>query len=148
MRLVARATATTHICVDPAAGRVDLDIVYFWASRGVRLPSCAPVRFFAVITNAGDVDEPRLATLVGTQGGREIYRQSRRVSAAVGGWCAPSVYSFPEYRPTKPGPIRWVLTVHDDAPDLDKACRTTFVRAAPKPPRPWWAAWRPIAAHR
>lgn len=138
----ARTTAMTEVCVDPAAARVDLDIVYFWASRGVRLPNCAPIRFFAVIANTGEVDEPRAATLVGLQGGREVYRRTKRVSAPVGGWCAPRVYSFPEYRPTKPGPIRWVLTVHDDEPDLDKACRKTFVRAAPKPrPRPWWAAW-------
>jgi len=75
------------------------------------------------IRNAGTVNQPRPATLVGVQNGVTVYTQTLQVSDPPGG--GNSRFAFPAYTPTVTGTITWTLTLQDDNPDT--ATGTTAV---------------------
>ena len=109
---------------------VDLDIegflvTRFWTDRMLRRrPDGIEIRLF--IENEGDSGAPRPATVVGTQNGLEIYRETMDVRADLGVDFA--VFDFPSYIPTARGDIHWTATIDDDDPDLDEATATTRIR--------------------
>jgi hypothetical protein len=109
---------------DVPAGDVDLDIVRFKATRKVKVNK--PVKFRLKVRNVGQADGDTLATLVGTQNGEEVHRQSARVAAAAG---THAKVRFERYRPTAEGEIVWTVTLDDAHPADNSATAVTAVKA-------------------
>ena len=78
------------------------------------------------VYNAGEVDEPRLATVVGMQGATVVYSETMMVSDMIDG--EPTLYKFLSYDPENAGMIQWTATIADDDPDVDVATATTWAR--------------------
>jgi len=117
------------IC-EPVVGGVDLDIFKFQVSRRVLVENPdAPgqvVKIKLWVYNAGEVDEPRPATVVGMQGSTVVYSETMMVSDKING--GPKLYKFLSYDPERGGRIRWTATIADDDPDVDVATATTWAR--------------------
>ncbi|MBI5684478.1 MAG: choice-of-anchor D domain-containing protein [Verrucomicrobia bacterium] len=77
------------------------------------------------VANAGRVNQPRPATIVGTRNGTEIYRQSQSVFAPVGGNSVN--FQFPAYTPTQSGTIYWRATIQNSATSSSTATARTSV---------------------
>jgi PKD repeat protein len=119
-------TATTTATISEApTGDVDLDIKSFRVTKRVRLDNVRPVRIVLSVRNDGQVDEPRLATVVGMLGAVEVYRESLDVFDDVGD--GSSRFAFPEYVPDMSGDIMWQATIEDDDIDEDMATALTTV---------------------
>jgi PKD repeat protein len=119
-------TATTTATIEPAVQLVDLDITRFSVRKSVKLRNGQSVTIEMTVANNGTVDEPRPATVVGTQNGDEVYNVTIQVSSTPGR--GGSQFSFPDYTPTETGDITWVATIADDDPDIDEATATTTVK--------------------
>ncbi len=122
-------SASTSATITPAAPppneNVDLDIDELGVSRTHILGRSRPINISLEVRNRGTVDAPRLATVVGTQNGREIYRNSMLVSAAVGR--GDREFRFPSYTPSSLGTLQWLATINDNDPDADQATTSTRV---------------------
>ena len=105
---------------------MDLDISRFRVTKNVRLAKVKPIVIVLTVRNGGAVDEPRMATVIGTQNGVEVYNQTQMVSDAVGD--GSSRVFFTPFVPDDSGDIRWVATIDDDDPDVDMATAVTSVR--------------------
>ena len=97
---------------------VDLDAVRLKATKKVSLARGKRIRLRVWIENPGSIDEARLATLTGVQGGVEVYNESLEV-ADMPGDDAAKRYAFPAYAPNATGDIVWSVTIADDDPDVD-----------------------------
>jgi hypothetical protein len=108
-------------------GEVDLDIASFRVTKRVSLrpPTTREVAVTLVVENNGDLDEPRDAVVIGTQGGAPVYEEQLAVWDPPGS--GPSAFRFPGYVPSTEGDIAWTAEVFDDAPDDDVATATTGV---------------------
>ncbi|HSB81402.1 MAG TPA: choice-of-anchor D domain-containing protein, partial [Candidatus Methylomirabilis sp.] len=105
------------------AGGLDLDIKRFRATKEVDVGE--QVRFRLVVKNAGQVEGQAPATLVGTQKGAEVYRETITVSAPLGR--TVSTFTFPPFTPTATGKIRWTVTIQDQNAGRNTATAVTKV---------------------
>jgi hypothetical protein len=64
------------------------------------------------------------ATVVGVQGGVEVYHETRAVSAPLGG---QSMTTFPSFMPSMTGEIEWTATLEDGNADDDTATDVSMV---------------------
>jgi VCBS repeat-containing protein len=119
--------ATVTVTVG-APGVVDLDIKSFRATKRVSLSKTKPVNFRLAVRNAGEVDEPRLATVEGRIGSSLVYTTSIPVRDDVGD--GTTTYIFDGYTPDTAGVIVWTVTIADDDPDVDEATAQTDVLAS------------------
>jgi len=110
--------------VTPQSSTVDLDISRFSVSKRASLKRMTTVGIKLVVVNSGTTDGSAPATLVGTQGGAEVYNQTITVSVPAG---STGRYKFPEYLPTAMGEINWTVTIADEDPDDDTATAVTTV---------------------
>jgi len=101
---------------------VDLDILSFSATGKVKRRR--DVTISLEIRNAGTLDEPRQATVVGVQNGTEAFSETKMVSAPVQG---STQYLFGPFTPKVVGDIEWSVTISDDDPDEDTATSVTRV---------------------
>lgn len=122
------ATAVTRVIGEPSGGSngVDLDVRRFRTTSSVSSSTGAAVKIRLAVENNGDLDEARDATLVGMQGGVEVYSETLSVADGLGDRGATN-YRFPSYQPNATGEIVWMLVVLDDDPDLDEAFAVTRV---------------------
>jgi hypothetical protein len=105
---------------------LDLDIAQFRTTGRVRLARVKPVEIQLTVLNAGVAEGSALATVVGTQDGIEVYRETLEVSDAVGN--GRTRVPFPSYVPDAAGEILWTAILADEDPDDDVATATTVVR--------------------
>lgn len=105
------------------SGDLDLEVRRFKATRKVKVGQ--PVKFQLRVKNVGQADGQTSATLVGIQGGQEVYRQTVAVSAAAG---TKARVKFPRYRPTAAGEIAWTVTMADWSPNNSEATAVTEVK--------------------
>ncbi len=113
------------LTIDLAAA-VDLDIARFQVSKHFSLAhGQAAIKIKLVVKNNGTVDQPRDATVVGQQGGVQIYNQTMAVSDPPGG--GRTAWVFPPFTPAVPEGIVWTATIADDDPDIDHESATTKV---------------------
>jgi hypothetical protein len=125
------ATNTASTTATIGDGIIDLDIAQFRVSKRARVDG-RPIRITLVVRNDGVVNSAeRPATVIGMQGGVEVYNRTLPVSDAVGD--GRSRFSFPaygppEYEPPTAGEIMWTATIADDDPDVDMATAVTVVR--------------------
>jgi uncharacterized protein (TIGR03382 family) len=120
--LAVTATATES----PPVG-VDVDIRRLIVPHHVivsrRSPSITPL---LEVRNTGTVDGTASATLVGSIGAAEVYRQTAPITLAAG---QRGRLTFPSYQidPTATGVILWVATIADGDPDVDRATARTIL---------------------
>jgi len=118
------ASATTSATI-AAQALSDLDITRFSASKNLKLGKSVTLKL--TVTNAGMLGVASAqATVVGVQGGSEVYRETLTVSDLAGD--GRSTFVFPSYKPTAAGEITWTAIVNDDDPDIDAATATTTVQ--------------------
>jgi PKD repeat protein len=120
-------TASTAATVGTAA-LVDLDIAKLNVTPKLRFANKRPFKIMLMVTNEGNVDSPRPATVVGVQNGVEVYNETMMVSAPIQDDDERGVFKFPNYMPTGSGAIIWTATIADDDPDVDEATARTEVR--------------------
>ncbi len=116
--------ATVTVTVTAPAQIVDLDIQQFRVTANVRVNQ--PIAVSLAVRNNGTVNAPRLATIVGQQGGVEVYRETMMVNDPVGG--GATTFNFQNFVPRLAVPVNWTATIDDDDPDIDVATATTNVR--------------------
>ncbi len=102
-------TATIAEAAQPD-GNVNLEIEEFDVESRYYLNQREAVEIELEVRNRGTADEPRMATVIGTQNGMEVYRQTMMVSAPVGGF-RDSEFEFPSFRPSQLGTIAWVAMI-------------------------------------
>ncbi len=124
--LSASETFTITVLPPPTGGGVDLHIVKFRVNRSVYLggEDDSSVHIRLVVKNNGTVNQSRPATVVGVQNGREVFRQTRLVSAPIG---RSATYRFRSFKPWATGDITWTITVANDSPHGDHATAVTHV---------------------
>ncbi|MFQ5804173.1 MAG: choice-of-anchor D domain-containing protein [Candidatus Methylomirabilales bacterium] len=115
----------TGIGQTPGPAVVDLDIAQFRTTKRVSLTRVKPISIILVVKNGGSIDEQRIATVTGMQGGQMVYNQTMDVSDPVGD--GRTRFNFPAYTPTASGDIMWTATITDDDPDVDSAMAVTRV---------------------
>lgn len=115
-------SATQSFTITVGAG-VDLDIDRFTVPGTGRVGRALTLSIN--VRNNGTVNQPRTATLTGTQNGVQVYNRSLQVSDPVGG--GTSQFAFPAFTPTVTGTISWKVEIFDDNPDVDVATGTTTV---------------------
>jgi hypothetical protein len=113
--------------VAEASVGLDLDVVRLKPTKKVSLDSGRKIRLRVWVRNSGAIDDARPMTLVGVQGGVEVYREAVDASD-VPGDDAATRYVFPTYVPESVGDILWAVTVADDDPDEDARSAVTRVR--------------------
>ena len=118
--------------VESSGAVVDLDIRDFKVKKRFQLGSADEIFVNLWVMNTGEVDEPRLAMVVGMQNGAVVYEQSLSVSDK-GGNRGGKKYKFPTFLPTEAGEILWMATILDDDPDIDEALAVTQVFGASLP---------------
>jgi hypothetical protein len=104
---------------------LDLDITHFTATKRVNLGSNKTVKISLAVKNMGALDGPCPATVVGVQGGEDVYTATELVSDAIGK--GSTTIDFPSYKPTTAGDIDWTVTVDDGDTDVDVATAETIV---------------------
>ena len=104
---------------------VDLDISGFRVTNRVSLARVRPVEILLVVRNNGIVNGSAIATVVGVQGGSEIYRESLQVSDNVGG--GHTTFEFRTFVPTAAGDITWTATIADQDADVDQATAVSTI---------------------
>ncbi len=117
-------TATIVAASPPPAGDANLEIDEMDVDRRYRLGQREALEVELEVRNTGTVEESRMATVVGTQNGVVVYRESMMVSAPAGGLRSRD-FDFPDFRPSQSGDIAWVATI---APNVDQATTTTDVQ--------------------
>jgi hypothetical protein len=118
--------------VETSTAVVDLDIRDFKVKKKFQLGSADEIFVNLWVVNTGEVDEPRLAMVVGMQNGAVVYEQSLSVSDK-GGNKGGRKYAFPSFLATEAGEILWMATILDDDPDIDEALAVTQVVGASQP---------------
>ena len=79
------------------------------------------------VKNHGSIEGgTTLATVVGTQGDVEVFRESQIVPAFAGK-NARTTLTFDSYTADETGVITWTATITDADPDVDTRVRTTKV---------------------
>ncbi len=116
--------ATVSVTVTPGGGLVDLDITQFRAGNRVNVGGTVTPSLG--VRNNGAVDAQRPATVVGVQGGVQVYNETIQVSDALGG--GATTFNFPSFDVAGGGNITWTATIVDDDADVDQATATTRVR--------------------
>jgi hypothetical protein len=106
-------------------GSLDLDIHAFRVTPRLKYDKVKPIDISLEVQNAGMVNGQATATVIGMQGGVEIYNQTLAVFDLVGG--GHSRFHFPSYLPLAPGEIVWTVTIGDANPDDDTLMFTTLV---------------------
>jgi hypothetical protein len=101
----------------------DLDI------QAILVPSFAsvtrgPISVGLSVQNNGATNVPAPATIVGVQNTVEVYRETKNVSAPLGGGKGTK---FPSFNPTGTGNITWTATLTDGNADNDTATAVTTV---------------------
>jgi hypothetical protein len=101
----------------------DLDI------QAILVPSFAsvtrgPISVGLSVQNNGATNVPAPATIVGVQNTVEVYRETKNVSAPLGGGKGTK---FPSFNPTSTGNITWTATLTDGNADNDTATAVTTV---------------------
>jgi hypothetical protein len=104
---------------------VDLDIRRLRVDNSVKLSSGRPVGIRLTVENGNGSGAAAPATVVGEQGGGEVYRETLDVFVSGGG---SQQFQFPDYFPTATGEILWTATIADDDPDIDAATAVTDVK--------------------
>jgi hypothetical protein len=105
---------------------VDLDVQSFKVINKVNLSEGKPIEIELVVQNlSSDSGSARQATVVGVQNIFEVYRETMMVFDFVGG--SGTEWSFPVYRPTNLGNMRWTVRVDDDDLDVDSATALTII---------------------
>ena len=112
--------------VETSTALVDLDIRDFKVKKKFQLGSADEIFVHLWVLNAGAVNEPRLAVIVGMQNGILVYEQSLTVSDKPGN-NGGKKYKFPSFLPTEAGEVLWMAVIEDDDPDLDEALAVTQV---------------------
>jgi PKD repeat protein len=102
---------------------LDIDISAFRASKRARVGGKKAISLKLVAKGVAGDGTPKPATLVGTQNGAEVYKETVMVSAAAG---ERASVAFPSYSPQAGGEITWELTVMDDDTDVDTASASTL----------------------
>lgn len=115
------ATATTSVGLPV----LDLDIAEFKVSDSHEIGVSKPIEINLNVVNRSSLSGSRVATLVGIQGGAEVYRATASVSAKPRGGTAK--VSFKSYAPSATGLIAWTATIQDDDVDSDVATANTVV---------------------
>jgi hypothetical protein len=86
-----------------------------------------PISIKLVVRNGGVVNsQTRPGTVIGVQGGIEVYNQTLAVSDPVGD--GRSTFEFPGFAPRVAGDISWTATIADDDLDDDRATAATKVK--------------------
>lgn len=111
--------------VAPPPAALDLDIAQFRVRGRVAVSKAQAIDITLVVENTSPATGAADATVVGTQGGVEVYRETIQVSDAPGN--GRSRFSFPTYIPTNIGTITWEATIADADPDVDSASAATTV---------------------
>lgn len=105
---------------------VDLDVQSFKVINKVNLSDGKPIEIELIVQNLSSASgTARQATVVGVQNIFEVYRETMMVFDFVGG--SGTEWSFPVYRPTNLGNIRWTVRVDDDDLDVDSATALTII---------------------
>jgi hypothetical protein len=118
--------ATVAITVN-AAAVIDLDVAQFKVTKRVRLANIKPIAISLVVKNDGVVNtQERPATVIGTQGGVEVYTETLLVHDEIGN--GRTQFDFPAFTPSVAGDISWTVTIADDDPDVDEATAVTTVQ--------------------
>jgi MYXO-CTERM domain-containing protein len=109
----------------PTVG-VDIDIVELEVPERLE-PRGNTITPTAELKNASTFDGAGSATLVGSVGSEEVYRQGINVSLLAG---KSRTFAFPSYTvaPKLKGIINWTLTVQDEDPDIDQATANTSLK--------------------
>ena len=120
-------TASTTVTVrePPQPGGLDLDIAKFHVTKKVKLKRYGTPRRVKIklkVANAGNEDGEALASVVGVQGGVEVYAEILLVSSDPQ---SEANFDFPSYVPVNSGDIVWTVTI--DNANVDEAEATTVV---------------------
>jgi PKD repeat protein len=103
---------------------LDLDIDTLKVARTGRVGSRITVQLS--VKNNGTVLGQALATVVGKQGGEEVYRWRLNVYDYIGK--GTTSFTFPAYTPEAAGTIAWTADIADEDPDNDLVTATTVVK--------------------
>jgi PKD repeat protein len=103
---------------------LDLDISAFKVTKSQSVGK--PISIQLSVENPGTVLGQALATVVGTQNGKEVYKWSLNVYDYNGK--GTTSFTFPAYKPTAKGTINWAVTIADVDPDSDHATAITEVK--------------------
>lgn len=103
---------------------LDLDIAAFKVTKSQSVGK--PVSIQLTVENPGTVLGQALATVVGTQNGKEVYKWSLNVYDYNGK--GTTSFNFPAYKPTAKGTVNWAVTIADVDPDPDLATAITVVK--------------------
>ena len=116
---VAQTTATIS---DPEL--LDLDINKLSVTKNTRVGKDVTIKL--VVENNGTVLGQAIATVVGMQGGEEIYNRSLNVFDDIGK--GTTTFRFQSYTTEASGDIDWTATIADGDPDTDEATAVTTVK--------------------
>ncbi|MBS3954710.1 MAG: PKD domain-containing protein [Methylomicrobium sp.] len=103
---------------------LDLDISAFKVTKAQSVGK--PVSIQLTVENPGTVLGQALATVVGTQNGKVVYKWNLNVYDYNGK--GTTSFTFPAYKPTAKGTINWAVTIADGDPDADLATAITEVK--------------------
>jgi hypothetical protein len=103
---------------------LDLDPIALRVTKSVQVGK--DVAITLEVSNPGPVLGQAIATVLGTQNGREVYRWRLNVYDFPGG--RGTSFTFPAYHATTPGTISWSATIADKDPDEDLVRATTAVK--------------------
>jgi hypothetical protein len=104
---------------------VDLDIAQFRVTNRVSVSRAQSIDITLVVDDTTDPTGPANATVVGVQGGVQVYRETLVVSDSPGR--GKTTFEFPGFTPVKAGDIAWTAAINDTDPDVDRAEDTTRV---------------------
>lgn len=104
---------------------LDLDIAGFRVTSRVDVSRGQSVNIRLVVRNAGAVNGMADATVVGMQGGGQVYNEIISVSDPVGN--GRTTFNFSSFTPSVAGDITWTATIADQDPDVDEEVKVTRV---------------------
>jgi len=113
---------TTATISDPEL--LDLDINKLSVTKNTRVGKDVTIKL--VVENNGTVLGQAIATVVGEQGGDEIYNRSLNVFDDIGK--GTTTFKFQSYTAEASGDIVWTATIADGDPDIDEATAVTTVK--------------------
>lgn len=116
-------TSSTMVTIS-AAAVLDLDPVALKVTKSVSVGKVVEIEL--QVENPGPVLGQAIATVVGTQDGKEVYRWQLNVYDFLGG--GTTSFIFPAYRASASGTINWSATIADVNPDTDLVTATTTVK--------------------
>jgi chitodextrinase len=113
---------TTATISDPEL--LDLDIDKFSVTKNTRVGKDVTIKL--TVENNGTVLGQAIATVVGMQGGDEIYNRRLNVFDDTGK--GTTTFKFQSYTAEASGEINWSVTIADGDPDTDEATAVTTVK--------------------